>query len=73
MSERITELFHDEIDAVAGGWFFGDVQSNIAVVGQNAQSFQGASNTAFGGGNLQFNIQAAENENDAYVKQVNVD
>jgi len=73
MPEHITELSDGEIDAVAGGWFFGDIQSNIAVVGQNATSSQYAGNFAGGGGNVQFNIQKAENENDAYVKQVNVD
>ena len=75
MPEHITELSRDEIDAVSGGLFFGfgDVQSNVALVGQNATSSQWASNGALGGGNFQLNLQSAENTNKAFVGQLNLD
>ncbi len=76
MPEHITELSHDEIEAVSGGghgWFFSDSQSNFASVSQNAQSFQGASNFAYGYGNVQANVQVATNTNIATVIQNNFD
>jgi len=76
MFEQITDLSHDEIEAVSGGnWFFPgfESQNNSAFVYQNATSSQYASNGAFGGGNLQLNIQKAENTNYALVKQENSD
>jgi len=75
MFEQITELSHDEIEAVSGGWYFPGFgsQNNNAYVYQNATSSQYASNGAFGGGNLQLNIQKAENSNYALVKQENSD
>jgi len=75
MFEQITDLSHDEIEAVSGGhgWFFSDSQSNFASVSQNAQSFQGASNFAYGYGNVQANVQVATNTNVATVIQNNFD
>ena len=74
MSEHVTELSRDEIDAVSGGLILFPVfrsQSNAALVGQNATSSQWASNGALGGGNVQLNVQTAQNTNSALVGQGN--
>ena len=74
MSEQITELSRDEIDAVSGGLILFPVfqsQSNTALVYQNATSSQWASNGALGGGNVQLNVQTANNANGALVGQGN--
>ncbi len=74
MSEQITELSRDEIDAVSGGisFFAFASQSNFAGVAQNAQSLQAASNYAVGFGNVQANVQVATNTNIATVVQTNL-
>ncbi len=74
MPEHITELSYDEVDAVSGGnWFFASQsQNNFASVGQNAQSWQAASNfAAYGVGNVQANVQVATNTNNLVLIQTN--